>query len=370
MDDGLAETPVRRVLWTKRGLMSTVLRAVSTKHGEIRLMSPLVRMAWLWGVSGVAFAASVGTDDPPATPPPAYRFDPLAAYLQAGPDERIRIVERLGDPTLEPSGALELGTLLTAWEEADPILSDTAARSLGRLGSTIAPGLAEALRAERLERRRTAAAALATLGLDAAPAQRALLDLMAREPDLVARRHALVALGELGTLDAERRGAIQPALAALLQRADREPDSPLVPLALTILGGWGEDAVPLMNEVRSLLGRDRPASLRLAAVETLERIGPPAREAAPELVALLRETDLQPRMAALAALRRIGPEAVGPLTAALSGDPFWARMAALSLASFGPQARSASDALHRLLNAKEAPLRRAAARALQSLHGS
>ncbi|ADV63907.1 PBS lyase HEAT domain protein repeat-containing protein [Isosphaera pallida ATCC 43644] len=305
-----------------------------------------------------------------AAEPPEFRFDPLASYLQAGPEERIRIVERLSEPTREPSHAIELGTLLTAWEEADPVLADAAARSVGRLGATVALGLAEALRAERLERRRTAAAALATLGLDAAPAQEALLDLMAREPDPVARRRALVALGQLGTLDAQRRGAIRPALEALLHHADQEPDSPLIPLALTILGGWGEDAAALTGSVKTLLDRNRPAPLRLAAVETLGRIGPPAREAIPELVALLRESDLALRTAALVSLRRIGPEAIGPLTVALGGDPLWARMAALGLTSFGSQARSASDALHRMLNAKEADLRRAAARALQSIHGS
>ena len=117
--------------------------------------------------------------------------------------------------------------------------------------------------------------------------------------------------------------------------------------------------------VKSLQGPNRDT--RAKAVMQLGLIGSPGDGASAGLLLLLRDKDVEVRMAALVALEQIGLEgqAVPALTEALKDqDPLIRRIAVRELGNLGPQARPALPDLAAMLSRVEAAERMGVAQAL------
>jgi HEAT repeat protein len=152
---------------------------------------------------------------------------------------------------------------------------------------------------------------LETMGPQAAPAVPSLVRATA-DPNVFVRWASARGLGEIGPLDTART---VPALARLVF--------------------------------------DRDLDVGLAATKALERYGPAAKAAIPDLILALRATDARKRLAAIAALEGIGTDAktaIPALSVALTDVDMDVRRAAADLlAKFGPAAAGAEPALRRAL---------------------
>lgn len=162
---------------------------------------------------------------------------------------------------------------------------------LGRHADTDATGraLGRLIAASDSTERRMALAALGRIGVHAAPATSQLLDALATERDAEARSQIVTALRQAGP---EALPAIHAAAAKAgpFRRA----------LLLRALGGHGMAALPAMIESLA----DDDAAVRFAAVKSCQLLG---KNAVPALGEALR--DPARRLAAVEALRRIGPPA-------------------------------------------------------------
>jgi HEAT repeat protein len=176
-------------------------------------------------------------------------------------------------PTLSHPGGGSTGAVSTARTAAsDPLLD-----ALGAPLATLATGAYH----PDVHVRLAVIDILESLGPAAAPAARALVRALT-DPDRFVRWAAARTLGKIAPAEAE---SVVPALARLL--GDPDPD------------------------------------VRLAAAAALERYGPPARTALPDLIAALKAQDADFRLSAIRALRSIGLEerpAIPALNAAAS-DP-------------------------------------------------
>ncbi len=127
------------------------------------------------------------------------------------------------------------------------------------------------------------------------------------------------------------------------------------------------DEEKVADLIRRLQSADPRARLNAATV--LGRMGPRALEAAPALVAALRDDNVHLRKMAALALGDLGAvEAVPPLIEALR-DPDAAvrRRAAVALGELGPWAQGALPALRLALQDADEGVRRAATHALQEI---
>src|SRR5262249_7674860 len=138
-------------------------------------------------------------------------------------------------------------------------------------------GLLRDLKAKDPDLRRAAASGLRDLGAEAKPAVDALVKAL-KDEDLFVRRFSAQALGEIGP---EADGAVSARSSALRDREKR-----VVEAAAHALGKFGSAAVrPLTDVVKD---RNRPAEVRRIAIESLGKIGPPAKSSVPTLVEILK----------------------------------------------------------------------------------
>jgi HEAT repeat protein len=224
-----------------------------------------------------------------------------------------------------------------------------------------AAALATQLRDNDIGKRNAAAERLVNLGPAAVPVLRKALE------DKVSRLHAADALSRIGRA---AKDAV-PELAAVLKLGD-EPETSSA--AATALARIGAPAVPALREAL----KEKDNRLQAHAATALKRIGPDAKDAVPELVAVVKfyqgkEAAELARLEAIDALGRIGPkarDAVPALTDTLKEktphSPARLR-AAIALGEIGAPAKPAVTALVDALNddgAKAGPLRFHAATAL------
>jgi HEAT repeat protein len=185
-----------------------------------------------------------------------------------------------------------------------------------------------------------------------------------KDTDVRARRGAIDVLEALGP-------AAAPAGAALVQ-ALHDSDQFVRWAAARTLGKispvQADTAVPGLGRLLADLDLD----VRLAAAMALERYGPAARAALPELIRAMRASDAELRVAAMRAVAVIGGvqahAAIPALTDGVTdADSRVRQVAAEVLGNFGPAARKAVDALNQALQDTDPDVQRAAGEALLNI---
>jgi HEAT repeat protein len=181
------------------------------------------------------------------------------------------------------------------------------------------------------------------------------------DPDVRARRAVVDVLESVGP-------AAAPAAQSLVT-ALKDPDRFVRWAAARTLGKIApveaDSAVPALAE----LLRDHDLDLRLAAALALERYGPAAKPAVPELIEGVKSTEPQLRVAAIRALGAVGGadggQAVPVLGACLRDtEPRVRQWAATVLGKFGPVAIDAEDWLRDVLEDPSPAVQKAAGDAL------
>lgn len=164
--------------------------------------------------------------------------------------------------------------------------------------------------------------------------------------------------------------AVSPVLTALMQQL-RDPHVSVRRAALDALEALGPTAVPATGAlIQALTDRDR--FVRWAAARTLGKLGPiAAPQAVPPLIRLLDDPDLGVECAAANALRRFG-SAASPAVPRLTrlvqcGDSEQRTVAIAALQGIGPAAAASVPALGVALSDPWPDVRRAAAELLRHL---
>jgi HEAT repeat protein len=318
----------------------------------------------------------------------------LPALLDAArdPDPDLRRVALDHLPYTAPAGREQaLRVLNGALADPDTKVRLQAASILGFLavgprhvpGQPVKPDFGRALRVVRevlKERDPTdrvrAVHALGSLGggnLGLMPEEiRALVLEAAKDRDAPVRAAALQVL-------ADRRGPrVGPDLVPVFASAARDRDpavrsAALKGLAELLRGGGAEQLRPVLLPVFLAALKDREIDIRIAAIEYINLFGTAAREAVPDLIALLKGPNERQRDLALRTLVWVGkddPDAAAALIGAFeNGIDDWSRIQAANLlGSLGPaRARPALPALEAALRDKNPAVREAAVRALAQI---
>jgi HEAT repeat protein len=165
--------------------------------------------------------------------------------------------------------------------------------------------------------RSTAATAIGNLGAAAVPAVPQLITRLKEDSVKEARETAARALGRIGKAAPDERSFVGPLQAAA--RDDADPVTRVV--ALGALAMIDLDVTGQISSLRKYLHHDE-ALVRMKASHALGMIGKPARDAAPEIVAVLKlETDSHRRGYVARALGNTGdPGSLPALEAALQTE--------------------------------------------------
>jgi HEAT repeat protein len=198
------------------------------------------------------------------------------------------------------------------------------------------------------------------------PLLRSMEDTLRQLARGVSDRDVLVRLAALDAL--ETLGKDAASISPVLVRALGDPNRFVRWSAARTLGKAGpvhpETEVPALAR----LIRDEDLDLALAGMVALDRYGPVALPALPDLVWALEGTDAEMRIGALRALEGIGTgssPAIPAITRLVADENPRVRVAAANLLGrFGPAAQSAAPALRRALRDREVEVRRAASDAL------
>lgn len=269
---------------------------------------------------------------------------PLVTALKKNPDLRqsaretlVRIgnssVPDLGHALYEPDlgtreiAAAALGTigddaalehLLAALKQGDFSVKEAAAAGLVRIGKAAVRPLVAALRETKPRVRETAAAALVRIGASA------IEPLITALEDSAVRETAMEALSKIDPQWTKSRAA-KKALPSLLTEL-RSGDDATRRAAAIVLGEMGD-----AQAIESLIAaaRDPNEGVREAAIAALGELGDPS--AWLPLVALIRESEGKARSSAAAALVRIGKRVVEPLVEVLCHKDTPAREAAAAV---------------------------------------
>jgi HEAT repeat protein len=234
---------------------------------------------------------------------------------------QLRLMERA--TALDRAGLNPAAPLGPAQFTQIGIKSDPVREGLQEMVQAVAAGIKD----RDVRVRRAAIDVLETLGPAAAPAAGRLVEALA-DRDVFVRWSAARTLGKVSPAQA---ALVVPALAHLLTDLDLD--------------------------------------LRLAATTALERYGPAARAAVPDLLVAMRCTDAEVRMGAIRTLGAVGEPSAHRIVPALAealtdSDARVREMAAVVLGKFGPAAREAADVLERALQDRNADVQKASGEAL------
>jgi len=336
-------------------------------------------------------AAAEETDEP--------TVDQLVAQAAGGElADRIAAVDSLSYASPDTAPAAIAG-LLVALADEESELRWRAARSIssyGPMAKEAMPALSKALEDETPSVRAYAAFALGGLGAEARAAAPALIKQVTDEDPLVRRavRGALIKIKPnpeltipifVKMLEEAEPAEVMPALATLaeggaevvpvLRKAlGNDKAAYWATLVLTEIGPDAKDAVP---ELSALIASDKPP-LRMHAVLALGEIGPGAKAAVPALVKALENDDwASVRYSATYALASIGDadaSSAAIRAAGRKGDDFQAVASAWALVKLNPNDERLKTAAIKLLleglKNSNAHVRRAAARALFEIKAS
>lgn len=196
--------------------------------------------------------------------------------------------------------ALATPVLLEGLKEKDEALKTQAAYALalrGLEGEIVLPIFLNALKNEMPSVRRQAAEMIAKYGSNASKATPDLIHALDDKDDAVCAQ----ALATLRVIGADAK-LLFPAMVKVLRR----PDTKLHPTAASVIFQVGPNAIP---QVIEMLKNDDAPGVRLACLQTLAMVGPPAKDAVGELIKTLDDPTARVRMTAARALGNIGPDA-------------------------------------------------------------
>jgi HEAT repeat protein len=267
-------------------------------------------------------------------------------------------LRKLAVITLRPYGPkakTELKTLIEALQDSDEYVRFEAAITLGKLGpeaKEAVPELQKKLEDNLL--RQVVIPALGEIGPEARSAVPKLIELLKKEKKESVRVKTVIALGKI---DPENQKVL-----AALGEAFRDSYPGVQQEAELVLVSCGDKAVQTL--LKNLNDPDKKVSSR--AISALEKIGPPAKAAVPDLRLMLRHKDLALRLGAEKALKQIKPEEVVPalIEALKSEEPDVRRSAAASLTRYDKAAKAAVPILLERLADGNAEVLDAAALAL------
>ena len=216
------------------------------------------------------------------------------------PDATTRITTASLLVQLNFEVALAEPVLLEGIKHQDEALKAQAAYALSLRGlqeAEVLPIFLASLKSELPSVRRQAAEAIARYGVKASKAAPDLIHALDDKDDAVCAQ----ALASLRVIGADPR-TLFPAMVKVLRRADTK----LHATAAQVIFQVGPDAIP---EIVAMLKKEDSPGVRLACLQTLAMVGPPAKEAVGELVRTLDDPAARVRMTAARALGNIGPGA-------------------------------------------------------------
>ena len=190
--------------------------------------------------------------------------------------------------------------LLEGLKQKDEALKMQAAHALslrGLQGDEVLPIFIAGLKNETPSVRRQAAEMIARYGVKASKAGPDLIAALDDKDDAVCN----AALQTLRGIGADPK-TLFPAMVKVLRRTDTK----LHPTAAQIIFQVGPDALP---ELIAMLKKEDSPGVRLACLQTLAMVGPPAKDAVGELIKTLDDPSPRVRMTAARALGNIGPDA-------------------------------------------------------------
>jgi HEAT repeat protein len=278
----------------------------------------------------------------------------VAVAAPPGPDAAVGDDdETLGEPNYVTIPLSRLLRQLRDGSASDREFAASGIASIGPEAEAAVPDLIRSLGDESKDVRARSAQALGAIGRGAAPALPHLIAAFRTDKERWVREASLKALGQIGVGDEKSVAALIDGL----KDADPEIRS-AARSGIGLLGGKAKAAVPaLVEQMKTGQGSD-PGY----ATYTLGQVGPGAEAAVPALldVALRRIPGSQE--AAQGALARVGPAAFAALRKALSDpDAEARRLAAGALVSFGPRAKDAVPELIALLTDEKSVLTAAGA---------
>jgi HEAT repeat protein len=259
------------------------------------------------------------------------------ALVDTDAEVRFQASRILEDLQLPQQLLLQEATRAALQQETRPMLAVGRPIAVSSLGpdqgegaESPVQGLIAQLGSADAQVRRAALDTLETLGPDAAPAGAALVTALADRDKFVRWASARI-LGRLGPEEGE---AVVPPLAILLTDPDLD--------------------------------------VRLAAIAALERLGPAAKAAVPDLRRTIGSSDAELRVAAIRALASIGGAAASTAVPELidamgDADGRVRQIAAQVLGKLGPEARDAATALCRALEDDNPQVQKAAGEALLNI---
>lgn len=228
--------------------------------------------------------------------------DPQPGLKKAlsNPDAATRITTASLMVQLNLEIALAEPILVEGIKHKDQALKMQAAYALSLRGlqeAEVLPIFLASLKNETPSVRRQAAESIARYGPKASKAAPDLIDALDDKDDSVCAQ----ALATLRVIGADPK-TLFPAMVKVLRR----PDTKLHATAAQVIFQVGPDA---LGEIVAMLKKEDSPGVRLACLQTLAMVGPPAKEAVGELIKTLDDPSPRVRMTAARALGNIGPDA-------------------------------------------------------------
>jgi HEAT repeat protein len=226
--------------------------------------------------------------------PDAEAAVPLLSEMLKDKDEGLR---KDASDCLAKIGRSAVPALIEALKDKDLAMRRQAAAdafiSLGVKGKAAVPALIDALKDTDVGVRRTVCLAIKEMGAEAKDCAVELSILLIQDSDKEVRENSLHALLNITADTAIVMSALKGAL--------RDKDDQVRALASDAFAKYGILAVPPLVA----LLKDKVKNTKIAAIETLGKIGKPAKDAIAPLTALRKDTDDNIRQAAAEALKKI-----------------------------------------------------------------
>jgi len=286
------------------------------------------------------------------------RLKPLLEAALTSSTPQVRKAAAAGLASLGDTSALGVTGLVDLLDDENAAGRLAAVQALGQLGAKAAPAVQPLV--AHLDDPVLQGGILETLGLigqASEPAVPRLLE-MARKNDL--RATVLVVFGRIG------RGA--SAALPTIYAAMNDQATEVRAAGVTALASIETDDAKALSIIIPLASRGQSGDIRRAAVRALAKYGPAAAPAVPRLVAMLdKETD---RGEVMKALKSIGVHTVPDLTAMLAvHDPRVRTFACDSLGKLGPEAKDAAPRLREVAE-EDGAVRDSAKAALKKIEPS